>query len=517
MLTEQDIKTAFLPFLRVYYRNSYEYAPESEQSSLDNVSAEGYVADGMLRFRKPDGSVFTCTYEATSVDKNEEVKFSLNLPYFLWDCAAFGAAMAAVNYGWMFYARIETLKAMTWPAKIGMPLGVALIGFFIWYFCFRNWKKYSYVFALEQFKRYTADEQWVALGADVFPSPVDPYFLELKDQCIYNGFGLGLVYPDLTVRPIAAPARLGVFGADRAMVHWLTRTELYQAMSTNAQAAARMQPFSDSLLDRFGRTVWRPIRQYALGPILKAFGRTVDPAGQAYQRFTGSYTVQKGVLFVSLLAIGSLAYQAAQIRDVVELDRPTQIYTPPPPPPNPEHQDGIVLKPSEREIARRYGEKELTGQYSGVDRQNPIKADYSDQPPFPDYKKNPAEKIVPRPQKSTTIGTSDKIPVQVPVQPDQPNTEISLCQRIKQAGGWLIQDNVFSTQAFAKDRVQVLRKQKIACDYFDAACLGENGWIVRLGYAQSNEDKARKKITEYDEILRKAGLKTGKLLPKKVR
>jgi hypothetical protein len=83
VLSENEIKTAFLPFLREFYRYRYEYQASTEQVSLDNITNEGYVADGMLRFTKPDGAPFLCTYEATSSDKSQEVKYSLNHNYFL--------------------------------------------------------------------------------------------------------------------------------------------------------------------------------------------------------------------------------------------------------------------------------------------------------------------------------------------------------------------------------------------------------------------------------------------------
>ena len=90
-ITEDDVKQRFIPFLKDFYRNRYEPLPNTLSVNFDNVSEGGVVADGMLQFRKPDGSLFTCTYEATSRDKIGEVKYTLNINYFIWDCAAFGA------------------------------------------------------------------------------------------------------------------------------------------------------------------------------------------------------------------------------------------------------------------------------------------------------------------------------------------------------------------------------------------------------------------------------------------
>jgi len=76
--------------------------------------------------------------------------------------------------------------------------------------------KYRYIYAIEQFKRYHADEQWVAIGADVFESPADPYFIELRDQCVYNGFGLIIVNLDLEPQLLITPSRQELFGKQRS-------------------------------------------------------------------------------------------------------------------------------------------------------------------------------------------------------------------------------------------------------------------------------------------------------------
>ena len=72
-LTEDEVKRRFMPFLRDFYKNRYEPSPNTVSVELDNVSKEGWVADGKITFRKADGSPFICTYEATSRDKAEEV------------------------------------------------------------------------------------------------------------------------------------------------------------------------------------------------------------------------------------------------------------------------------------------------------------------------------------------------------------------------------------------------------------------------------------------------------------
>ncbi|MEZ4891783.1 MAG: hypothetical protein R2778_02065 [Saprospiraceae bacterium] len=181
-LTEDEVKRRFIPFLKDFYKNRYQSDPAAIKVELDNVSAEGWVADGKLTFRKEDDSPFICTYEATSLDKIEEVKYRLNSPYFVWDSIAFGTVAAAVLYFLFYQSRLPWLIGLKGSGNLGFVLGIFIIGFFTWYFSMQNWRKYRYIFAIRQFKQYFADEQWIALAEDVFPAPQDPYYRELRSN-----------------------------------------------------------------------------------------------------------------------------------------------------------------------------------------------------------------------------------------------------------------------------------------------------------------------------------------------
>jgi hypothetical protein len=110
-LSEDAIKKAFVPFLRNFYKDRYAIQFGSLNTSFDNVSESGIIADGKLTFLKPNetdvskSETFTCTYEATSAEKIGEVKFGLNQSYFLWDCVAFTALLVTVLYVLTFLSR----------------------------------------------------------------------------------------------------------------------------------------------------------------------------------------------------------------------------------------------------------------------------------------------------------------------------------------------------------------------------------------------------------------------------
>jgi cell division septation protein DedD len=508
-LTESDIKRAFLPFLRQFYRFRYEYQPASEQASFDNVTAEGYIADGLLTFLKPDGTRFVCTYEATSTDKIEEVKYSHHQDYFLWDSLAFAGISAVIGYGYIFLTGTDTLRIMGTAGKIGLPLGVGMIGFFGWYFLMKSWKKYRYVYAIEQFKRYYADEQWVAIGEDVFPAPTDPYFLELKDQCIYHGFGLAIVQFDQQVRLVAAPSRLGVYGGKRRMAHWLTDTPLYQSIATNVQAAARFAPPIPGPLGRLRETIRRPIHRYIWQPLQRTLGQ---PTIDFYQRFSGTYTIQKVVLATAICLLTIMVRRAIQYREVEEaVEYSPKIYEPPKrTTPNPEHQDGYLRRPDDEPII--YGETQRTGAYTGVPRQE-IQAKEKEIPELDLSSDDDDPESTP-----TSLGSRSNTPKNNTATPARQSEPADRCAAIRQAGGWIVQDNVFSTMEFANERVSALRRAGITCEILSANCIkAGSGYIVKLGFNVPKEATARAKANAYQETIAKAGLTTGKTIIRSVK
>lgn len=528
-LSEDEIKRAFLPFLKQFYKYRYEFRPETLTSELDNVSTEGWVADGLLRFQKDDGAIFTCTYEATSLDKAEEVKFSQNQPYFLWDCAAFGAFATAVLYGILYFSRFKWLVNLQWNGNAGMLLGLFAIGFFCWYFLMRRWKKYRYIYAIAQFKRYFADEQWVALGADVFPAPTDPYLTELKDQCIYNGFGLALVAADGSVRPLVTPSRLGIFGKDRKMTHWVTRTAFYQAMSKNIGTLAANRPKAPDALRVLRNQLWRPVERLVVEPVRKSIGRPAGQTASAFNRFMDAHTVQKWMFSLAVFATALLLYRVLTFREESRFgkidDYKSRELTG-----NPEDQ-AYSLDPRDAPVP-----------YVSIDRSG-IPKQYPDPPgtyPARDEKppasatrsraKAPVEEEVSTIDLSSddegdtpTLTISNEEPEEEkpaaapkprPAQPAPAAPDP--CARLRQ--GWFVQDNVFSSRSFADQRIAALKKAGISSAVAPRSCVekGQSGWLVWLGAPQSKETVARQKAADYEKTLQKAGLLRGPLLVRKL-
>jgi hypothetical protein len=345
VLSEDAIKKAFIPYLKSFYKYRYEFQPETLETALDNVSESGLVADGMLRFRKTDGAYFTCTYEATSLEKSGEVKYVLNVVYFLWDCLAFGMLLAAVVYAWFYAVRLPWLAGLQAPGNIGLLLGMSGMGFLAWYFTMQKWRKYRYIYAIEQFKHYFADEQWIAIGADVFIAPHDPYMEELKRQCVYNGFGLAVVNWDGAVRTLSTPSRLGIFGKDRRMVHWVTRSDWYQIMSKNVAVAAKTRPPIPEQYKILWNKLWRPIQYNLLQParnlIWNALRQPLQTSAGGFDRYMKGHDVQKWIFGIGLTLILLLGYRVLNFTEENYVDpealiRQTQQ-------PNPEDEPGYII------------------------------------------------------------------------------------------------------------------------------------------------------------------------------
>ncbi|MFN0034464.1 MAG: SPOR domain-containing protein [Saprospiraceae bacterium] len=507
-LTEDEVKRRFAPFLRDFYKNRYEPMPNSVSVELDNVSKEGWVADGKITFRKEDGSPFVCTYEATSRDKAEEVKFQLNLHYFLWDCTAFGIVCAALAYVFFYQTDFVRLVELGLVGNIGLLIGVGMIGFFGWYFVMQGWRKYRYIFAIQQFKQYFADEQWVALAEDVFPAPNDPYLLELRNQCVYNGIGLAIVPMEGMVRKVIDPSRLGIFGKDRQMTQWVTRADWYQAFSQNVGNMAARRPKAPDALTALWNKIYRPIHYLLFDPFKKnvwaALRKPVGETSSVYTRFMSAQGVQKWVAFLAVLVTAPLFWQVntfsdERVADLKELElRPRGL--------NPEDQVGYLLEnetipadgiptgvPKQYPVSKnkKFRDEENTINLSGDDEEE-------EYPGIEDEKPNPK-----RAPKSATPGAKAPDP----------------CTILQTERGWIVQDNAFDKKESAADRAYELRERGLPCQWASQSCIAADrtGWLVWMGDPYPTEAAAQTAADNFAKAFQRYDLKNGTFLVRRLR
>lgn len=220
-LSENNIKSVTLRFLKTYYK----FRPRAGETHLDKdlESQDGIVADGRLVFPVGPNDKFVATFEATSYLSRDEVAFKLQSKLLLWDALAVSLLVCAFLYSWGFtygYITIEQLGATRYFSLLGICLF-----FCCWFYqiLFQNSHKYRYIYAIEQFKQYHANEQWISIGEDVFETEdkdlstiVRKQYKELRDQCIMNGFGLIVVNLDLEPHLMITPSRQELFGKKRS-------------------------------------------------------------------------------------------------------------------------------------------------------------------------------------------------------------------------------------------------------------------------------------------------------------
>jgi hypothetical protein len=514
-LSEDEVKRRFVPFLKDFYKNRYQSETGSMVVEMDNVSAEGWVADGKLTFRKFDDTTFTCTYEATSLDKSDEVKYKLNKHYFFWDCLAFGCVCAAVSYIFFYQTSLKWLIQMKGIGNVGLLLGIFLIGFLGWYFSMPGWRKYRYIYAIQQFRQYFADEQWVALAEDVFPAPNDPFYVELRNQCVYNGIGLAIVPLEGNVRKISDPSRLGIYGKDKKMADWVTRAQWYQQMSENVGAIAARRPKAPDALTAFANRIFRPLHYLLVDPFKKyIWVRVKKPIGDttsAYTRFMSSQSVQKWVAVLAMVFIVPVfwkiaSYKTENVADLEELQHWKGGK-------NPEDQRGYLIDGE----AIPYG-----GQPPGVPKQYPVSTKVpEDDGPTIDMSGGEEE------EETTIQVSSEKAapikPVVTKVVPKKTPTPAaktpSPCEQLKKLG-WIVQESSFNSKELAAARVAALQKKGLNCQYASQSCLPggkSSGYIVWLGSVQATETSAKKLAETYGKALRSGGFSKGKLFVRQVR
>jgi hypothetical protein len=499
-LSEDEVKQRFVPFLRDFYKNRFEPMSNTVTVDLDNVSKEGWVADGKITFRKSDGSPFICTYEATSLDKADEVKYRLNHRYFLWDCTAFGVVCAAMAYTYAFETNLLWLVELKAVGNIGFLTGVTLIGFFMWYFSMRGWRKYRYIFAIQQFRQYFADEQWVAIAADVFPAPTDPYLMELRNQCVYNGIGLAIVPLEGPVRKVIDPSRLGIFGRDRKMTNWITRADWYQSVTQNVGTMVSQRPQVPDAFTAWLNKVYRSVHYLAIEPLKRKLRKALPGGGTekeaSYARFMRSQSVQKWVAALCMVLILPLFYRVMtftedKVVDLKELQLRTK---------NGQNPEDLYGPQIDGEIIPADGEP------TGVPKQFPVGKNKK----FED-------------EENTIFlsGSDDEETEEKPAPKPKPKQAVPVnpCSLLQKNKGWLIVDNTFQSEESARIRTMEIQKRSgINCYYTSGKCLGsgKSGWIVWIGPFYANESAANQAADNFARQFQRYGLDAGQFIPQKM-
>lgn len=203
-ITEKKIIKIVLRYLREYYKNFDRYS--DMEISSDLRGAGGIVADGYLAFKKNETDYFTITFEATDYHKRDELRYLRLVSLQRADALACGMTATTV-FALICYIQkaLDVIGDYFWLSVMGAGMTVLFFSI-IFYWLLYPLRRYRYIFAIQQFKAYYADDQWVAYSSDVFNGYEDGYYQELYDQCVFNGFGLVEVDENERVRLQVAPA-----------------------------------------------------------------------------------------------------------------------------------------------------------------------------------------------------------------------------------------------------------------------------------------------------------------------
>jgi len=223
-LSEDNIKSTALRYLKSHYRNRPRVGlPELKR---DLVAEGGIIVDGLLELPQTDRPAFRATIEATSALTRDEVRYTKQWTLLYWDATAAGLVTVALGLTYLHLKNLVSFPEMGFFLATLATLAAIGLSIFLYKAAFGHLRRYRYIYAIEQFKRYYANEQWIAIGEDVFADRDDPYFKELRDQCIYNGFGVIVVDTELNAHIHITPSPVDLFEKKRKTVRFFSLAEL---------------------------------------------------------------------------------------------------------------------------------------------------------------------------------------------------------------------------------------------------------------------------------------------------
>ena len=242
-ITEKRVVQLGLAFLKSHYRHLPRFG---ETQTREGVEAEGgIIADGFFAFRQSeDGPTFSATLEATDYLSREELRYTWFWELLIIDGIAGTLGIMAFISGWLHLRGYPSVYPAGPFLALVVLLVVFILGIISWVIIFHRRSRYHYIYAVEQFKSYFADDQWVAFAWDVFSSTEDKYYKELRKQCIRYGFGLLEIDREQHVKMHLAPAKADLFSNKRAVRQFFSSTSriaqrIRQEVSTRLPSKVR--------------------------------------------------------------------------------------------------------------------------------------------------------------------------------------------------------------------------------------------------------------------------------------
>ncbi|MCB0635999.1 MAG: hypothetical protein KDC54_05255, partial [Lewinella sp.] len=287
-LTENTIKQVALGFLKSFYRLRPRAPGAATLSGLDLRGGQRIIVDGFLKFIQEDNIPFMATFEATSYDTRDEVHYRPRLSYVYWDGIVFASLTLAVLGAVLHISGFHPVVVYGPRLALLYLLGLGLFLVLLYRSLFYRLRRYRYITAVEQFKQYQADDQWIAIGYDVFHPGEERKRRELIRQCVRFGFGLIEIDARRQPRLIMAPSKAANFVPQRNFLRLETLQDWGQRMGQMARP-------------------WR--RRLRIWIQRKVLGRH---ASRYFRWFPRTYYHQMALAALGRVGIGYLYYQEYQ-------------------------------------------------------------------------------------------------------------------------------------------------------------------------------------------------------------
>ncbi len=492
-LTENDIKHAALRFLKSHYK----YRPRigDSQARIDNITKSGIIADGLLTFQTDITNKFEATVEATSYAKAHEVKYKVRNSLLWWDAITFSFIITTLLCTFFYFRKTFNVGA-EYIVHAVLFILVTLFFFTLLYrLLLRGITTYRQIYALEQFKLYDADEQWVAVGVDVFEHPDDKYLKELKRQCVLNGFGLMIVDKDLEIRQSITPSQFPMEGKKRKEAQFKALDE--ETDGASSDLSGRIRNYTESIATSLG---W-----------------------EKESRFRNDYTVQILILMICSTLMGLMlwsesrktkedvlnnnSYRNQMERKKAELEREGNFYlidegevvgndtT------VAEYDLGELKFYDEEEVARWYDKHHQDSLYDALDGQS---------------KQSGAEILDSLNKELEKDSFKAPPPPVTSTQPPKPRPKFDpICKDYVNWYGrrFILKDGVYKSRKTAEDRLSQINKASAMGGILRGGCFKESRpyYIVYVDVVYTNRDKAQTWLPYFNQLLKDKGYSSGEL------
>ncbi len=481
LLTEDRIKSAGLRFLKSHYRQRERSGAGRSEAHYDVVTEGGIIVDVHLKFDTPDGHPFQAAMEATSALTKEEVTYRLQKTLLFWDCLAAATIISAMVFSYSYAFDQFTINQIGFlPSLLLLFLLILVIGGI--YGLLVKWRnRYQYIYAIEQFKKYHVDEQWIAIGVDVFKNREDEIYLELVEQCVVNGFGLIEINFIEEASLLIAPSRNEIFGKERGNLAFGRR---------------------DSALKR-GRVI-----KFANLWNEKVANKISIPGSEQLKRFQLGYLRQILLTGFGFFLVGAIFHLEMQQTEVVYLDEKEyeeQMYR------FSEETDAeleeyvldsIALAPI---VAEEPGYLETLDAADYDLEENNLDANYSDAEFYEDLEQLPLLEFDAVPDKDFKVIFATDNGLQVWYD----------CERLYNLEGryFLVLDGLYMESKEALKRVARLHGAEVPVNAFSMECFtgGDRRYLVYYDLFYDSEKETGKALKRYRKLLKKRGFSNKKV------